>query len=177
MLGNHRHPPLEFQGIQVVNQVTILGMFFRRNITEEENYALNFQPQLQWIKPVCKVWINSDMSLKGKVTLLIKSLMISLLQYPAAATTTPPRAFLDFLWSVKRSKITYALLIQDIDHGGLTLPELETRVTASLLAWIRHLWFNPESAWATVIKYHFKIPDIKEVTLCNMNWAVVAALP
>lgn len=81
----------------------------------------------------------------------------------------------DFLWSGKCSKIAYSLLIQEIDHGGLALPDLENRVATSLLSWIRDLWFNPVSAWAAVLQFHLKLSDIKEATLCKMNWAL--ALP
>lgn len=152
LLGNHRHPPTVFRGIGVTNKIKILGLIFKRNISEEDQYILNFEPQLQSIRKTCKTWINRDMSLKGKVT-LIKSLLISLLQYPCACTITPPRVYtefkkimVDFLWSGKKTKIAYALLIQNIDYGGLQLPDLEYRVMTSLLTWIRNLWRQPDSA-------------------------------
>lgn len=182
LLGNHRHHPTEFNGIKVVQQVKILGIIFRRRMTDSEQYNLNFQPHLQRIKQICKAWANRDMSLKGKVT-LIKSLIISLLQYPCSCTITPPRVFpefkkimVDFLWSGKRSKIAYALLIQDIDHGGLNLPDLLDRVSTSLISWIRNLWRHQDSPWAQVLKHHLHLTNVREVTLCKTNLSTTGLL-
>lgn len=177
LLGNHRHPPTEFQGITVVDHVKILGLTFKRNISDQDQYSFNFEPSLKKINKVCQSWANRDMSLKGKAT-LIKSLMVSLLQYQCTCTTTPIRVIqefkkivMDFFWSGKRSKISYALLIQDIDHGGLALPDLETRITTALTTWVTKLWYDDNMPWAGILKCHLQIPDIKEVILSKTNWA------
>lgn len=177
LLGNYRHPPKHYLGIQVEDRVKILGLIFKRKISDEEQYSLNFEPQLLKIKQICKTWANREMSLKGKVTVL-KSLVISLLQYPCTCTNTPQRVFdefkkimVDFLWSGKKSKIAYALLVQDIDQGGLSLPDLHTRVTTSLLAWIRYIWTRPHTIWTAVLQHHLKSDDIKATLLCKTNLA------
>lgn len=95
LLGNHLHPPKAYKGIAVKDRVKILGIFFKRNITDDEQYEMNFEPQLKRITQVCRAWVNRDMSLKGKTT-LIQSLLISLLQFPSSATHTPIRVLAEF---------------------------------------------------------------------------------
>lgn len=175
LLGNHLHPPTTYKGISVRDQVKILGLYFKRNITDEEQYRLNFEPQLKKITQICRTWINRNMSLKGKA-ILIKSLLVSLLQFPSSATHTPSRVFsefkkimLDFLWSGKRNKIAYALITQKTEDGGLGLPDFESRVSTSLLSWIRRLWLDPNSCWAQILQFHLQLTDIKQTLFCKTN--------
>lgn len=88
LLGNHLHPPTSFQNIQVVDNVKILGVYFMVNMTQEDNYRLNFMPNIQKIKTICSSWSNRNISIKGKIT-LVTSLMTSLLQYLCSAISTP----------------------------------------------------------------------------------------
>lgn len=166
LLGNHLHLPTQYQGINVCDQVMILGITFKYERTEAHHYALNFEPKLKKIKAIYSSWMNRTLSLKGKV-LLIGSLMSSILHYPCSNTPTPARVFIefkkiisDFFWSNKRGKVAYNVLIQDISQGSIKLPDLMTRVKMSHLYWIKHLWDNPQSVMASVIK---------EATKCNDN--------
>lgn len=151
LLGNHLHPPEAYQEIQVVDQVKILGLVFKTNITEDENYKLNFEGPLTKISRICNAWSNMSLSIKGKITVL-NSLVISLLQYPCSATTTPIRVLTEFkkisttfVWSGKRSKIAYNLLIQDLETGGLRMADLQTRVETINIMRLKYLWNNPNS--------------------------------
>lgn len=119
------------------------------------------------------------LSLKGKVT-VIQSLLASLLQYPSSCTNTPIRVLsefkkimLEFLWSAKRSKIAYAVMIQDIDHGGLGLPDLELRVATALTKWITRLWSETDSPWVQVLKFHLQAANIKNTLLSKTNLAAL----
>lgn len=134
LLGNHLDPPTHVDNIQVVDQVKILGIFFKTNISEGENFTLNFEPNLCKIRALCSTWSNRNLSLKGKIT-LITSLMISLLQFQCTSISTPPRVIadlkkivLDFIWNGKNSKIAYHVMVQEIGRGGLKLPDLWTRI-------------------------------------------------
>lgn len=86
-LGCHPCPPKIFKGFKRVEQIKIFSLTFKRNITDQEQLALNFEPQLQRTRLICNSWANRQVSLMGKVT-LIKSLMASLLQYPIACTNS-----------------------------------------------------------------------------------------
>lgn len=98
------------------------------------------------------------MSLKGKTT-VFNSLIISLLQYVTANTTTPKRVIQEvkemargFLWSGKQSKVAYDTVIQLIRDGGLRLADLECRIKASLLSWVRRTLLSPESSAAETLR-------------------------
>lgn len=137
LLGNHLHPPKQHQGIHIRESVTILGITFKYDLTEQQHYSLNFEPKLNKIKAIGSSWMNRTLYMKVKV-LLIGSLMSSILHYPCSNTPTPSRVFIEFkkiitnfFWSDKRGKVAYNVLIQDIHHGGIKLPDLRTRVKTS----------------------------------------------
>lgn len=181
LLGNHKDPPTSIKGIQVSDKVKILGMIFKPKMEDNEQYLLNFAPRVDKIRQVCGDWMNRNMSLKGKVT-LISALLISILQYPCSATFTPIRVLTefkkivtDFLWGGKRSKIAYNLMIQDIEQGGLKLPDLETRLQAIHLGLIRRLWQEPDSTWAKILTQALGTEDISLALLSKSN--LLASLP
>lgn len=127
LLGNYKDPPTSISHVKVSDSVKILGIVYKSRMSKEDQYALNFAQRINKIRVTCSNWINRSMSLKGKVT-LIGALLISVLQYPCSGTFVPERVFAefkqivtDFLWSGKRSKIAYNLMIQQIEHGGLKL--------------------------------------------------------
>lgn len=181
LLGHHLDPPTQCEGIRITDQVKILGITFKNDMDEDQNYRLNFQPQIKKIQKVCSTWSNRTLSMKGKV-LLISALMTSVLQYQCSNTTTPVRAVIEykkiitnFFWSDKRGKVAYRVLIQDIPDGGIKLPDLNTRIQSTHLYWIKYLWKHPDSIMASVLKYYLGINDIRSIIMCKTN--VAARLP
>lgn len=175
LLGNHLHPPTHFRGIQIVEEVKILGLVFKDGMTDEQQYLLNFAPKLKQIQNICSTWLNRNLSMKGKVV-LITSLMASILQYPCSCTYTPVRVILefkriitDFFWNGKKSKVSYRVLIQDISDGGMKLPDLQTRIQSIHLHWIRHMWNNPTSVMAQVLQERCAIPDMYFLLSCKTD--------
>lgn len=171
LLGHHLDPPSQYEGISIQDQVTILGITFKYEMTEAQHYALNFQPKLNKIKAICSTWMNRTLSLKG-------SLMSSILQYPCSNTATPTRVLVefkkiitDFFWNDKRGKVAYNVLIQDIPGGGIKLPDLMTRLKTSHLYWIRYLWDNPDSIMAAQIKDALNSNDIHYLLTCKTELA------
>lgn len=117
--------------------------------------------------------MNRTLSMKGKV-LLIGSLISSVLQYPCPNTTTPTRVIAefkkivtDFFWNDKRGKVAYNVLIQDISHGGIKLPDLMTRIKTSHLYWIKYMWEHPDSIMALVIREGMRCDDIHDLLNCK----------
>lgn len=133
------------EGIPVVKEIKILGIWFTADPSEDCRYKLNFRPILERIKHVCHSWSNRSLSIKGKVT-VANALLVSLLQYPTASIHTPLRVLKEyskilqeFIWDGKRSKIAYKTLILPITQGGLKLIDLDTRIQANMLQWIRRI--------------------------------------
>lgn len=175
LLGNHLHPPSQVQGIRIVDSVTILGITVANNMTEDMQYRLNFQQKLEKIRSICNTWWHRNLSLKGKVV-LINSLLISILQYPCTCTATPTRVIeefrtiiIDFLWNHGRSKISYNLMIQDIQHGGLRLADLESRNKVIHLNWVKYLWNHPTSVTARMIQENVGIQNMEHILLCKSD--------
>lgn len=171
LLGNHKDPPAVIHGIQTADSVKILGMFYKPKMDKEEQYALNFSHRIKQIRQICGNWVNRNMSLKGKIT-LINALLISILQYPCSCTFTPERVLVefksivtDFIWNQKRSKTAYNLLIQQIEDGGLKLADLETRLYTIHLGLIKQAWLNPTSTWVSLLANSLQTGDIKQVIL------------
>lgn len=136
------------RNIPVVSEAKILGLWFMREDSLQNRYLLNFKPILQQIKRTCKSWLLRDLSLKGKVT-VANSLLISLLQFPASMTFTPPQVYdeyrriiTDFLWNGKKSKVAYSTLILPVEQGGLGLMDLWSRIRVSSIQWIRRFLLN-----------------------------------
>lgn len=114
-------------------------------MTEEQHYRLNFETQINKIRSTCSSWLNRNLPLKGKVT-IINALLISLLQYQCTNSFVPHRVIkeykaiaTDFLWSGKKPKIAYNNIIQDIPLGGLKLADLQTRINTIHLSWILYI--------------------------------------
>lgn len=177
LLGNHLHPPAQFQGIEVVDTVKILGIHFKDTITDDQQYKLNFEPKLKQIQSICSTWLNRNLSMKGKVV-LITSLMASILQYPCTSTSTPVRVILefkrivtDFFWIGKRSKVSYKVLIQEIANGGLKLPDLQTRIQAIHLYWIKQIWNQPSSLLAQALLQACNTTDLPSLIRCKTDVA------
>lgn len=177
LLGNHLHPPTQFQGIRISDQVTILGITFKFEMDENQHYLLNFQGKLTKIKSICSTWSNRNLSMKGKV-LIISALLSSILQYPCSTSITPTRLLLeykkittDFFWNNKRGKVAYKVLIQDVSDGGIKLPDLSTRVQTTHLYWIKFLWENPDSLMALMLTHYLQFDDIHSLILCKTNLA------
>lgn len=175
LLGNHLDPPSSFENIQVSDRVKILGIHFKAKMSDKENFELNFEPNIVKIQSICSAWSKRNLSLKGKVT-LITSLMISLLQFPATSVPTPQRVFakfkkivLDFIWNGKTSKIAYNVMIQDLDIGGLKVPDLENRVWVIHLNWIKYMWREQTSLLSSVLRQLIAYPDVRYLILCKTN--------
>lgn len=65
-----------FEGIPVVREMKILGIWFCQEDSIQNNMRCNFTPLLNKIRSMCESWSNRSLSLKGKVT-VVNSLLIS----------------------------------------------------------------------------------------------------
>lgn len=176
LLGHHLDPPSQYQEIRIADQVKILGIIFRNDMSADQNYALNFTPKLEKIKSICLTWLHRNLFIKGKV-LLISAWMTSVLQYPCTVTSTPTRVIIEFkklitgfFWNDKRGKVAYNTLVQNIADAGLKLPDLTTRIKITHLYWIKYMWHHPESLMATFLKDILKYDDTHCMIQCKTNF-------
>lgn len=74
---------------------------------------------------------------------------------------------------LKRSKVSYKVLIQEISDGGLKLPDIQTRIHSIHLYWIKQMWNQPtsDSLLSLVAQEIFCSSDIHYLLLSKTNLA------
>ena len=144
--------------IKVVKKTKILGVHFLATPDEEKYYKLNFAPLLESIRRVGQSWSYRALNLKGKITVL-NTLLLSKTAYIVGVNFSSERfqeeiksLIREFLWNSKSAKIAYKTLTQSIDNGGLRLADIDYRVKASRLMWIRRIC-NENSNVSKIFKY------------------------
>lgn len=130
------------QDIPVVDRAKILGIWINCDDSEEA-YRGNFKDQLDKIQSVCESWNNRNLSISCKFLARLHSAIsyVHCLHPPP-----PPRVVKEyrkivtrFIWNDKKPKIVYASLIKPVKAGGLHLIDLESRITANFIQWVRRL--------------------------------------
>ena len=61
-----------------------------------------------------------------------------------------------FLWDGKRAKIKHKTLIGPYEKGGLKSVNIDSKVSALQLYWIKRLYDNNTHPWKLIPKYLFK---------------------
>ena len=91
------------------------------------------------------MWKCRHLTLKGKIT-IANSLLISQMLYIASVIHIPQWAILqynkiirDFIWNNQPSKIKYATLIAPIALGGMQLQDLQSKIDANKITWIKNI--------------------------------------
>lgn len=131
--------------IRLVEKIQVLGVTLRAHNNTHTRYYDNFKGILDKMRVILGQWKNRNLSIKGK-TVVVNSLIISLLSYMSSVVYTPPRVIREtksmicnYIWSDRRSKISYNTLIQKTEFGGLKLTDLDARIKASYVQWVRRL--------------------------------------
>lgn len=63
--------------------------------------------------------------------------MATCLPLPSKAQVEYKKIVTDFFWNSKRNKVSYNLIIQNIEDGGLNLADIKTRITTIHLTLIK----------------------------------------
>jgi hypothetical protein len=152
---NNTTTPLE---IKWVKQVHSLGIFF----SYDTDYVVqkNFMDRAREFKRVLDMWLQRDLSLIGKITIL-KSLAFSKVIYQCGVLPYPPgyiehlnKLAYEFVWDNKPHKIKMKTLIADYDKGGLRMLDIESFVKAQKVTWVKRL-ISPE--WGSWKSFTFPL--------------------
>jgi hypothetical protein len=75
----------------------------------------------------------------------------------------------NFIWSNKPAKIKYTTLIAPINQGGLSLQDLQTKIQAKKITWIK-LMINQHinTPWKSYLQNSINIP-LHEIPLQNVK--------
>ena len=158
-MENKRNKPLDLNWFH--SPVKILGIYFSYNI--KENNELNFNKKIQKLQTKLDMWRSRDLTIFGRA-MLIKTLGISQLIY-SASNLDAPKGIVEivriksfkFLWKNKKDKIKRSGLYQDLDNGGIRMPDFDIMLKALKLAWIpRLLLTSDNSNWCIIPKHYFR---------------------
>ena len=101
---------------EVVKDMVLLGVHVGRRGDAETTYRWNFEERLHKCRQICGNWTNRNLFIKGKMV-VINSLFIPLLLYPASISFTPEGVFTEFkniictfIWSSRINRIAYATM-------------------------------------------------------------------
>ena len=121
--------------------VKCLGVYINKNTSLANGHNINHN--LEKIQSLIKIWSCRHLTLKGRVT-IVNSLLIpqmlyiaSVLHIPKWALTKFKTMITNFIWSNKPAKIKYTTLIAPINQGGLNLQDLQTKIQANKVTWIK----------------------------------------
>ena len=129
--------------------IRLLGVLLTHD--EADLFDLNFSPQLDKIKTLLNIWSRRDLTPIGKIT-IIKSLALSQLTFLLTVLPNPPREFIkevnkviyNFVWNGKPDKVARKIIINDYEHGGLKMPDLEEFQKGLKCTWVKR-YMNSEN--------------------------------
>jgi hypothetical protein len=168
--SNYRPKPL---GLKWTLGATYLGVYISNNIKETIN--TNFQNRIQKIKDILNMWILRKLTIIGKIQ-VVNTLIISQLLY-AATVMHMPKVYIDeynllikkFIWNGKPPKVKYTSLINTVEEGGLKLQDLECKLKAVKIKWIKNIG-DPDtiSPWKSYMSQSANL-DISLLPAFNLN--------
>jgi hypothetical protein len=144
-----------------------LGIYYHKNesIMEYKNY----RHRLDKITNLLRMWLQRDLSLKGKITVL-KTLALSLLIYPLSMLNAPKwvideidKLFLRFLWGDKPRKVKRLTTELKIMDGGLNMINVDYMARALKATWIHKIFSENNNKWTTIPKLYFNKISFNEI--------------
>ena len=122
----------------------LLGVGFTTD--SHDLFKLNFQPKLETLIRILRVWSQRDLTPLGKIT-IVKTLGLSQFIFLLSVLPKPPDTFIQevesliytFIWNKKPDKIKRKTLIGDYNEGGLRMLHLQSIITGLKCAWIKRL--------------------------------------
>ena len=169
---NHNMP------FDVVEDLMLLGVKIGRKCDAETRYRWNFEERLNKCKQICSSWANRNLSIKGKVV-VINSLLVPLLLYPASISFTPNRVYAEFkniictfIWSSSVNRIAYATMCRKTKDGGMGLLDLEQMIHVSKVNWVKRLCINDYDSWTFYPRAIFGAEDSLYTVFVTKNRAL-----
>ena len=110
-------------------------------------YELNFIPKLTHIEQILVCWHSRNVSLIGKIAVII-TLLLPQLHYLFSVLCIPiPKAFfrklntvfLKFIWNGGNDKVKRNFLFNDYSDCGLHMIDVEAFSQAQKMVWVKHL--------------------------------------
>ena len=135
-------------------KLKILGVFLGPLASPEDNW----RPRISAVENVLLSWRQRSLSYRGKA-LIINALALSRIWYVASLVYMPPfvlpelsQLVFKLFWSGKRDLVTRRVVVQPTSCGGFSVVDVELKVWALLLQWVRRLSVSP-STWVSFFSF------------------------
>ena len=135
-------------------KLKVLGVFLGPLASPEDNW----RPRISAVENVLLSWRQRSLSYRGKA-LIINALALSRIWYVASLVYMPPfvlrelnQLVFKFFWSGKRDLVARRVVVQPTSCGGFSVVDLELKVWALLLQWVRRLSVSP-STWLSFFSF------------------------
>ena len=109
--------------------------------------------------------IQNTLSLLGKIQ-IFNTLGVSKIPYVSSMTQVPKNLVnelktiqLNFLWNSKTPKIKHSTLIADYSEGGLKSVDIDSKLKAMKLTWVKKLSDNNDHPWKIIPSNCFILPN------------------
>ena len=163
-IGVKRGVEVALCGMQSVNLLTesvkILGIFF--SYDDEIMKEKNFISVIKKIENVLAVWRMRVLTLAGKITVL-KSLIFAKIVFVNFLSNIPKcivknlvKLKNEFLWDGKPPKVKHAAMVGSYERGGLKDIDIEKRIKALRLSWVKRLYDDTIHEWKIIPKFYFE---------------------
>jgi exonuclease III len=170
---NNQHEPLQ---ITWVKQVHALGIFF--SYDNDSVILKNFMDRAKEFKKILDMWLQRDLSLIGKITVL-KSLAFSKVLYQCGVMDVPDNFIdhlndlaYDFLWNSKPNKIKRITIISDYEDGGLKMLDIKSFLHAQKAMWVKRLLSPDTASWKAIPMAFLDGLLGRDTFKCNMECKV-----
>jgi exonuclease III len=143
--------------------VKVTGVVVGKNIKDAQSRIL--EEKLVKIQSLLNMWQSRKLTIKGKITLL-RSKVLPTLLYVASIVYVPDDViarvdamFFKFIWPSGKHHVKKRVLIQQIEDGGLKMPDVASMIKALKLRWLRTLC-SKETTFTCFAKTLLNIEDI-----------------
>jgi exonuclease III len=172
-LGKDRNNPHTPLGIKWVKEVHSLGIFFSYNT--DSVVLKNFSDRAKEFKRILDMWMQRDLSLIGKITIL-KSLAFSKVIYQCGVmkyTEEFKQTIIDiaynFIWNYKPNKIRRNTLIAEYEKGGLKMLDINSFLKAQKAMWVKRLQTPDNASWKAAPTFYLQEFLGLETFRCNLE--------
>ena len=116
------------------------------NTNKRNIFLSNLEPKIKEFENCLQQWQHRKLTLMGKIV-VIKNYALPKLIYPLTSLPNPPKdtinrlekSMYNFLWDGKPDKIKRETIIQDYEHGGLKMIDIETFIWSLKAGWVKRL--------------------------------------
>ena len=175
LLGNLKETAssLELDICEFKRYVKILGVYFTYNTSMF--YKLNFESIEKSLKQLVKGWSWRGLTLIGKVQ-IIKSFALPKVLYRLTLISSNKEfikkinTLFSFVWKGK-DNVKRAVLINQIEKGGLKMPDLNSMIFAQRIMCIKKYLTPNAASWKYFLDFHLRKVGGKFLFHCNFNYS------